>query len=118
VFRLISENRFGGIEKKIEAAGINTDHDYKDLPDSDYWKIRDIVVQEYPAFRDITPGPPYSYSHKEDKVMTVVQQLLHRHLLQDVPVAGKFFIAMVWVAAVASPWLVEMDMSFFKKLGG
>lgn len=117
LFRFFGEQKFGPIEKKIEAEGINTDTDYADLPDEDYWKIRNILIEETPSFRDIPTSPPFEYSHKEDKIMSMVQSLLHRHLIQDVSIAGKILIFLLWAAAIATPWLIDMDMSFFKRIG-
>ncbi|MBK8141525.1 MAG: hypothetical protein IPK57_11250 [Chitinophagaceae bacterium] len=115
LLRLAGEKKITNIEKRIEAAGIHTDLEYEDLRDEDYWKIRNILIEEHPAFKDVDPSPPYEYSHKEEKIMAMIQSLLHRHLIQDVPVAGKIFIFLIWAAAIASPWLLNMDMSFFDR---
>ncbi|MBK8951807.1 MAG: hypothetical protein IPM85_05250 [Chitinophagaceae bacterium] len=115
LIRRFGETKLTIIEKKIEEEGINTDIDYEDLPDEDYWKIRDILIEEHQSFRDVPKPPPYEYSHKEDKILLFVQSLLHRHLIQDVSLAGKLFIGVIWIAAIASPWLVNMDMSFFNR---
>jgi Zn-dependent protease len=117
LLRLFGEKKLTVIEKRIEAEGINTDLEYADLPDADYWKIRNILIEEHPSFRDVDPAPPYEYSPKEEKIMAMVQSLLHRHLIQDVSVAGKIFIFLIWAAAIASPWLLNMDMSFFRRFG-
>ncbi len=117
LLRLQSDSKFKAIEKKIEEEHINADISYEELPDEDYWKIRNILVTEHPAFRDIATAPPYEYSPKEERVMTTIQSLLHRHLIQDLSIAGKVFIFLIWAAAIASPWLLNMDMSFFNRLG-
>ena len=117
LFRLIGDTKFNAIEKKIETEGINTDIPYEELPDADYWKIRNILITEHPSFKEIKTAPPYEYSHREEKIMTTIQSLLHRHLIQDVSVAGKIFILLIWVAAFAAPWLLQMDMSFFARFG-
>lgn len=117
VLRLFGEKKINTIEKRIETEGIHTDLEYADLPDADYWKIRNILIEEYPAFKDVPPAPPYEYNDKEEKIMTMVQSLLHRHLIQDVSLFGKLFILLIWIAAIASPWLLNMDMSFFKRFG-
>jgi stage IV sporulation protein FB len=111
LLRLFTEKNVPTIEKRIEEEGINTDIDYKDLPDEDYWKIRNILIEEHPGFRDIDPAPPYEYSPKEEKVWVMVQNLLHHHLIQDVSVIGKILIFLIWIAAIASPWLLNMDFS-------
>src|SRR5688572_30601991 len=51
VFRLQADTRFTVVEKRIEAEGINADVSYDDLPDADYWKIRQILIEEHPGFK-------------------------------------------------------------------
>ena len=115
--RLFSDTKTTQVEKKIETSGINTDTEYSELPDEDYWKMRDIIVQEYPQFKDVNPGPPYAYHAKEEKIMTTIESFLHRHLLQDVSHLGKVLIFLVWIIAFAAPWLIQMDMSFLHQFG-
>jgi stage IV sporulation protein FB len=117
LLRLFGDSKLESVEKKIEEAHINMDRSYEDLTDEDYWKIRTILVQEHPMFKEIQPGPPYVYDGKEERVMTLIQSLLHRHLLQDVSMAGKLFIIIIWGAALASPWLLNMDLYFFRQFG-
>lgn len=117
LLRLRTDSRFTDIEKQIEAEGINADVAYEDLSDADYWKIRDILVNHHMAFRDFVAGPPYEYDPKEEKMMTTIQGLLHRHLLQDVSLAGKLLILVIWITAFASPWLMGMDMWLFRRFG-
>src|SRR5260221_2455365 len=117
LLRLFSDTKMSMVEKKIEVEGINIDQSYEELSDADYWKIRDILIAEHPSFKDLQAGPPYDYSIREDKVLSTIQNLLHRHLIQDVSVAGKIFILVIWIAAITSPWLIDMDMSFFHRFG-
>ncbi len=117
LLRLQTDSKFKAVEKKIEAEAINADFSYEELPDKNYWQIRDILLTNYPAFKDITPGPPYDYHPKEEKIMTTIQSLLHRHLIQDISLMGKIFIFLLWAAAIASPWLLKMDLSIFNRFG-
>lgn len=117
LLRLVGDRQMTAIEKRIEAEGINTDLEYKDLADEDYWKIRNILTEGYSPFKDVPAAPPYEYSEKEERIMTTIQSLLHRHLIQDISVIGKIFIFLLWAAAIASPWLLNMDMSFFSRFG-
>lgn len=115
LLRMAGEKKINTIEKRIEAEGINTDIEYADLPDKDYWKIRNILIEEHPAFKVMQPSPPYEYDAREERVMTTIQNMLHRHLIQDMSIGGKIFIFLIWAAALASPWLINMDMSFFDR---
>jgi stage IV sporulation protein FB len=117
LFRLVGDSKLNHVEKKIEMTGISLDRAYEELPDEDYWKMRNILVEEHPGYKDIAPAPPYEYSPKEERVMTTIQSLLQRHLIQDVSIIGKILIFLVWAAAFASPWLLNMDMSFLGRFG-
>jgi hypothetical protein len=117
LLRMSGEKKITSIEKRIEEEGINTDLEYSELPDEDYWKIRNILIEEYPLFKNVNPSPPFEYDEKEEKIMTMVQSLLHRHLIQDMSVSGKIFIFLIWIAAIASPWLINMNIPFLKQFG-
>jgi stage IV sporulation protein FB len=110
LIRLTGDSKLKSIEKKIEAEGIDMDRSYDELPDADYWRIRNILIQEHVALKDIPQAPPYEFSDKEERVYTTIQGLLHRHLIQDVSIVGKIFIILLWAAALVSPWLLGMNM--------
>jgi stage IV sporulation protein FB len=115
LIRIFTDNRTTKLETRVEEEGLQTEIEYDDLPDEQYWKIRDLIVTEHPGFKDIPAGPPYSYSPKEEKIMLQIQSLLHRSLVEDVSIAGKIFILLLWIIAIASPWLVNMDMTFLQR---
>jgi stage IV sporulation protein FB len=118
LLRLKSDTKFTTVEKRIEAEGINLDTSYEDLPDADYWKTRNILIAEQASFKDMPPAPPYEYHPKEEKIMNTIQNLLHRHLVQDVSIVGKLFILLIWIAAFAVPWLIGLDlMPFLYRFG-
>jgi len=117
ILQMFGGKSLSSIEKRIEEEGINTDLEYEDLPDSDYWKIRNILIEEHSSFKDVQTAPPFEYDEKEEKIMTTIQSLLHRHLIQDMSIAGKILIFLIWIAAIASPWLLEMDIPFLRQFG-
>ena len=117
LLRLQTDKKFVAVEKRIEKEGIDADVSYEKLPDADYWKIRNILIQEHTSFRDIPQAPPFEFSPKEDKIMNTIQSLLHRHLIQDVSLAGKILILVICVLAFASPWLINIDFEFFRRFG-
>jgi stage IV sporulation protein FB len=117
LLRHFSQNKMLAAEKKIEDAGINTDVDYNDLPDAHYWQIRDILIETQPSLNKLKAGAPYSYAINEEKMVPLIQATLHRHLLQDVTIIGKIFILIIWIVAVVSPWLLQLDIPFLNRLG-
>ncbi len=110
LLRLRPDKKMDRAEKRIEQEGINADISYEEMPDEDYWKMRKILIEEHSSFKDIPKAPPYQYSNREEKVMTTIQSLLHRHVIQDISIAGKIFIFLLWVSALAAPWLLNMDI--------
>jgi stage IV sporulation protein FB len=117
LMRLQTDSKYKPIEKRIEKEGINADIAYEELPDKDYWHIRRILTEEHPSFKEVNPDPAAGYDAKEERIMTTVQSLLHRHLIQDVSLVGKILILLICAAAFASPWLLNMDLSFFRQFG-
>jgi Zn-dependent protease len=110
LLRFFGDAKMDHVEKKIESEGIDLNKSYEELPDADYWKIRNILIAEHKDYKDIEPAPPYGYSVKEEKIMVAVKSLLHRHLIEDLPAAGKIFIFIICLAAIASPWLLQIDI--------
>lgn len=117
IFRLFGDTKIKAMEKKIQDSGIDMDKSYDELPDEDYWKIRNIVIEEYPSFKEIAPAPPYVFSDKEEKIMTIIESMLHRHLLQDMPVYGKLLLLLLWLAAFSIPWFLEMYQTIATRFG-
>ncbi|MCX6316818.1 MAG: site-2 protease family protein [Bacteroidetes bacterium] len=117
LLRLFGDKKMTSIEKRIEAEGIHTDLDYADLPDEDYWKIRNILIEEHAGFKDIDPAPPYTYSPKEDRIVQMIKGLLHRHLIQDMPLVGKLVTILIWLAAFALPWFLGIYEVILHRLG-
>lgn len=112
LLRSFGDHKLDSIEKQIEEAGINADTEYEDLSDADYWRIRNILIETHPSFKDMPSAPPYEFCEKEDKIMATIQSLLHRHLIQDVSIAEKILIFLIWALSIASPWLMGMQLMF------
>jgi Zn-dependent protease len=117
LLRLRGDTQFNSVDKRIEREDINADASYEELKDEDYWKIRTVLIEEHPSFRDVPTGPPYEYSPKEEKIMSTIQSLLHRHLIQDMSLLGKIFILVLCILAFTAPWLLEMEIPFFNQFG-
>ena len=113
LLRLRTDSRFDKLTKEIEEKGINLEKTYDEITDEEYWKIRNILIENnYATVRMINPAPPYEYSANEDKVVTTIEGLLQRTIEQDLNWVGKLIIIVIWVAAFASPFLLEFDFPF------
>jgi hypothetical protein len=113
LFRLRSDTRFDEVTRKVEANGINLEKTYEDITDEEYWNIRNILVENnYSTLRNVNPAPPYEYSPHEDRVVSMIENLLQRTILQDLSWFGKVIIILIWAGSFATPFLLNMDLPF------
>ncbi|MCR6719490.1 MAG: hypothetical protein NVV59_04175 [Chitinophagaceae bacterium] len=115
--RMLGDRKISSLEKEIQAANIDLNYSYSDLPDETYWKVRNIIIEHHPAFKDVTPAPPFSYHVKEEKIMHLIESLLDRHLIQDMNIGGKLFLLLIWIAALSCPWWLSIGTEYLKYLG-
>lgn len=114
IFRLAGTQKHIDLEKKITEQGIDLDTSYDALSDESYWKIRSTIIQHDPAYLKFEPGPPFVYDTREEKIATAVEDVLQRNLLQDASVTYKIITALVWIAALTSPWIFNIEFLFSK----
>jgi len=113
LLRLRTDSRFDKLTREVEDRGINLEKTYEEITDEEYWKIRDILIANgYPTVRMINPSRAYEYSPYEDRVVATIEGLLQRTIIQDLSWIGKIIIIVIWVAAFASPFLIEFDFPF------
>ncbi|HET9744767.1 MAG TPA: site-2 protease family protein [Chitinophagaceae bacterium] len=113
ISRMISDLQHERIEKKIEAEGIDLAKTYEQLSPEEYWRIRNSVIKYYPQFKDVNQAPPYEISPKEDQIITAIQGLLQRSLIQDLSLTGKFLILVVWMGFFLAPFLIKNPFIYF-----
>lgn len=113
ISRIINDVQFDRLTHKIEEEGIDLNTTYDDISDESYWKIRNILIRNHPPFSDVPEAPPYEYSAKEEQIKTMIQNLLQRTIVQDLPVIGKIIIILIWAACFAYPALFNMPLWFF-----
>lgn len=113
ISKMIGDLQHEKIEKKIEAEGIDLMKSYEELTADEYWKLRNAVIKHYPQFKDVNPSPPYEISSKEDQIITTIQGLLQRSLIQDLSLTGKFLILVTWVGFFLAPFLIKNPFIYF-----
>jgi len=113
LYRMISDNKFDEMTRKVEARGINLEKTYDEITDEEYWNIRNILIeQNYSGLRNVNPAPPYEYSPSEDKVVTTIENLLQRTIIQDLSWFGKAVVLLIWLGSFAAPFLLNLDLPF------
>lgn len=110
--RMITDTQYDRLTRKVEAEGIDLNIAYEDISDEDYWKIRNVLIRNHPALKDVAEAPPYEYSEKEEQIKTLMQNLLQRIIMQDLSIAGKIIIILVWVACFAVPVFLGLSRQF------
>ena len=113
ISKMIGDLQHERIEKKIEAEGIDLMKSYEELTADEYWKLRNAVIKHYPQFKDVSPSPPYEISSKEDQIITTIQGLLQRSLIQDLSLTGKFLILVIWIGFFLAPFLIKNPFIYF-----
>lgn len=106
--RMISDSHFEKLTKKVEDEGFDLNTTYEEISDENYWKVRNILVRNHSSLKDVAEAPPYVYSHKEEQIRHLMQNLLQRTIMQDMTIGGKIIIILVWVACFAIPFLMEL----------
>ncbi|HLF44848.1 MAG TPA: site-2 protease family protein [Chitinophagaceae bacterium] len=113
ISRMITEFKQERLTAKIEAEGIDLMKSYNEISAEDYWHIRNLVIKYYPSLKDVPPSPPYEFSPKEDQVISIIQNLLQRSISQDLSLAGKLFILLIWVGCFSVPLILGLPLRFF-----
>ena len=114
LLRLRTDTAYDSLTQKIENAGINIDTTYDNLSDADYWKMRNILIENnHWNLRNIPAAPPFEISENEDKVVTTIQGLLQRSIIQDLSWVGKIFIILIWAICFIAPFWLNVNLPFF-----
>lgn len=113
ITRMVGDIQHERIEKKLEAEGIDLMKSYEQLSAEEYWRIRNAVIKYYPQFKDVKPAPPYEISPKEEQIINTIQGLLQRSLIQDLSVAGKIIILVIWIGFFLAPFLIKNPFIYF-----
>lgn len=87
------------IQEAAREENINTDLDYHELSDENYWKLRSILIRIHPACKGISPQTD-QYSENEQKIQILIESLLDRNLIQDLSFWGKLLIGIIWSLAI------------------
>ena len=106
LFRLWKSAASQRVDKRITASGIETEIDYEDLSDIDYWRIRRILIEENKSIQALAGEHQETYAPAEAQIQQAVEAQLHRTLIQDLSVLAKIGILFLWVASIAFPlWI-------------
>jgi len=97
VFELIMEIKNQKIRNYLEAENINYNVNYIDLPDTDYWTIRDCVLLSFSKrYSGVQPGF-HNYSMIEAGIINHISSILKTPFLRDVKWLEKSAIILTYI---------------------
>ena len=97
VFDLIMEIKNQKIRNYLEAENINYNVKYIDLPDTDYWTIRDCVLLSFSKrYSGVQPGV-HNYSMIEAGIINHISSILKTPFLRDVKWLEKSAIILTYI---------------------
>lgn len=97
VFELIMEIKNQKIRNYLEAENINYNVNYIDLPDTDYWIIRDCVLLSFSKrYSGVQPGV-HNYSIIEAGIINHISSILKTPFLRDVKWLEKSAIILTYI---------------------
>jgi hypothetical protein len=103
VFDLIMEVKNQKIREYLDQENISYTIDYDNLPDANYWTIRDCILLSFnKRYASIQAGV-HQYSILEGGIIQHVVAILKTPIIQDLKFFGKLGTALVYILFLSLP---------------
>lgn len=106
VFDLVMENKNQKIRDYLKQENINYTVDYNDLPDKDYWIIRDCILLSFPKRYNGIPAGVQQYSVIEGGLLQHVTAVIKTPIIKDLKIIGKLFMLFVFLTFLILPLIL------------
>ena len=108
---LYNENKHQKIRDYLSGEKINHHTDYKNLPDKDYWLIRDCLIFSFPKkYASLTPGK-YEYSLLEPLLIQHINSVIQVNLLDDLGTFKRVMVLLFYLAIFLAPLIILLKNS-------
>lgn len=105
IFDLVMEIKNQKIRDYLKQENINYTVDYNDLPDKDYWTIRDCILFSFSRrYNGIQPGV-HQYSVIEGGLLQHVAAVIKTPIIKDLKVAGRILMLLIFLTFLMLPIL-------------
>ncbi len=102
-FELYNETKHQKIRDYLRTEKINYHTDYNNLPDKDYWLIRDCLLFSFPKkYIGVKPGE-YQYNVAEPLLVQHISAVLQVNLLNDLNIYKQILILIFYIAMFLGP---------------
>lgn len=103
-----NEARHEKIREYLRQEKINYYSEYEQLPDKDYWLIRDCLIFSFPRkYGMLTPGR-YEYSMFEPSLIRQVSSVLKTNLVSDLNVFTRLLFILLYIAMLFGPVIIYL----------
>ena len=115
IFELIMEIKNQKIREFLKTENINYTINYSDLPDTDYWTIRDAILLSFSKRYAGVPAGVYKYSIIEGGIVKHVISILKTPFIIDIKILGKIIMLLIYLFfLIGLPALFFMHYNPFK----
>lgn len=105
---LYNEHKHQKIRDYLKQERINYHTDYANLPDKDYWLIRDCLIFSFPKkYSGLVPGK-HDYSMIEPVLIQHISAVLQVNLKLDLNVFKRLLMLLFYIACVLAPILLVL----------
>lgn len=112
IFDLIMELKNQKIRDYLSQETINYTINYNDLPDKDYWTIRDCILLSFNRRYAGVPAGVQQYSPVEGSILQHVSIVLKTPLIKDVGLFGKILIMLIYTLFLVVPLIILIKMAY------
>ncbi len=103
VFELISEIKNQKIRDYLTQEHINYMTEYKNLPDKDYWIIRDCILLSFHRRYAMVEAGIYQYTLIEANIMQHVSSIIKTPVTKDLKIIGKALLLIIFFSFLGLP---------------
>jgi len=104
-FELYNESKHQKIRDYLTYEKINYHIDYNNLPDKDYWFIRDCLLFSFPKkYPGINPGN-YEYSFAESLLVQHTNAVLQINLINDLNIFKRVIVLLLYITVFFLPFI-------------
>lgn len=103
IFELINETKNHRIREYLDEEHINYSTEYKNLPDKDYWLIRDCILLSFNKRYSMVTAGVHQYTIIESSLMQHVMAVLRTPIVSDLKIIGKLILILIFLAFLIAP---------------
>lgn len=107
-FELFNEHKHEKIREYLRQEKINYHTDYNDLPDKDYWLIRDCLILSFPKKYNGLVAGKLEYSPIEPVIVQHMISVLQVNLKPDLGIFGSLLVLLLYIASFVAPILLVL----------